>query len=129
MGDYLLRVTEKPIDAGLDLNTAKPLRIGSQYTGKLDNSLADWYVFTFKNAGKYVLDFYNINVGCRVNINGFVKTNKSLFATTVKNEDTGSKEFNVEVGEKLYLEVKPWGVNEAEMANGSYIIKINEKEK
>lgn len=129
-GDYLLQVTEKPIDAGVDQATAKSLEIGSRYTGRLDASLSDWYVFTFEKSGKYILALHNIDTGCRLEANGLDELSGFVFSTslTVKNEDSGSRVFSVEAGEKIYVEIKPWSANDADKANGTYIILIAEQE-
>ena len=129
-GDYLLQVTEKLMDAGVDQTSAKSLEIGSRYTGRLDSSMSDWYVFTFEKSGKYILELHNIDTGCRLETNGFDEVSGYVFSTslTVKNEDSGSRVFTVEAGEKIYVEIKPWSVNDADKANGTYIVLITEQE-
>ena len=127
-GDYLLQITEKPMDAGIDQTTAKSLEIGSRHTGRVDSSMSDWYVFTFEKSGKYILEIHNIDTGCRIEANGLNELSGSVFSITVKNEDSGSRVFSVEAGEKIYVEIKPWSVNDADNANGTYIVLITEKE-
>lgn len=129
-GDYLLQVIEKPTDAGTDQATAKALEVGSRYTGRLDSSMSDWYVFTFEKSGKYILQLHNIDTGCRIEADGWDELSGFVFSTslTVKNEDSGSRIFSVEAGEKIYVEIKPWSVNDADKANGTYIVLITEQE-
>ena len=127
IGDYALCVSQKPCDAGVDQQSAMALCVDDVYTAKLDASLADWYVCTFSEDGRYTIDFHNIDIGCRVTVEG-TRENRSLFSTTVKNEDSASRVINVKAGDQIYFTVEPWSVADAENANGTYIIGIAKEE-
>ena len=126
-GDYLICVSQKTYDAGKDQQSATELHVGESYTAKLDSSFSDWYKCTFDESGRYKIELHNIDTGCRVQING-TRGSASVFSTSAKNEDSAKSILTVNAGDYIYLEVEPWGVTDAEIANGIYILSIAREE-
>ena len=65
-GDYGFCILENPCEAGMTMNEAFQLEIGTEYYIEKDSTLDDWFVCRFEK-GKYKIIIQNIDVGCAIN--------------------------------------------------------------
>lgn len=122
VGNYSFVISERICDAGVDKESAKSLKIGNEQRSKMDSVLSDWYVINIENSGDYVVNLHNINVGCTIDINGYINQSSS-FSGRAHNEDSVSRAFNAKDGDKVYIEIDAG----EDIANGNYILVVDQQ--
>ena len=121
-GDYQVRISEMPCDAGTDKDHATKLALGTMHAAVLNSTLSDWYVFEIPEDGEYTYTIHNIDVGCDIYYSK-KQPNNAGEGMSIANEDNYSGSIDgLKTGDYVYFEIYPY--NKDASANGTYIIVI-----